>query len=64
MFGDAVDFLMKVKDEMGSIGEDYTIFGIDSLVFEVVQFVEEGGQMDDDSVADDAGGFFVEYAGG
>ncbi len=50
--------------QRGPIGEEDAIFGVDALFFEAIQFVEEGGEMNYYAVADDAGGFFVEYSGG
>ena len=64
MFGNAVDGLVEVKDYMSSIGEEDTSFSINPLMFEVVQFIKEGGEMNDDSIANDAGGLFVEDSGG
>mmetsp|Transcript_17672 Transcript_17672/g.21089 ORF Transcript_17672/g.21089 Transcript_17672/m.21089 type:complete len:391 (-) Transcript_17672:21-1193(-) len=60
----SINLLMKIKDNVRPIThQDPSFVGYPRL-FEVVEFVEEGGYVDDDSVADDAGGGFVEYSGG
>mmetsp|Transcript_28360 Transcript_28360/g.41201 ORF Transcript_28360/g.41201 Transcript_28360/m.41201 type:complete len:80 (-) Transcript_28360:463-702(-) len=60
----SINFLMKVKDEMSTVGYFDAARGIDAAGAEGVKLVEEGGKVDDDSVSNDAGGFFVEDSGG
>lgn len=64
VLADSVDFLVEVEDDVSAIGEEDATLGIDARSGETIDFVEERWEVDDDSVADDAGGFFVEDSGG
>mmetsp|Transcript_23520 Transcript_23520/g.49756 ORF Transcript_23520/g.49756 Transcript_23520/m.49756 type:complete len:616 (-) Transcript_23520:291-2138(-) len=64
VFVEPVDLLVEVEDEVGAVGDEDAAFGVDSRLEESVELVEEGGEVDDDAVADDAGGLLVEDAGG
>mmetsp|Transcript_26706 Transcript_26706/g.39499 ORF Transcript_26706/g.39499 Transcript_26706/m.39499 type:complete len:150 (+) Transcript_26706:991-1440(+) len=60
----SVDFLMKIKDQMGSITQKHAA-GVVNVVFgERVQLVQKGGEVHDDAVAHDAGRLVVQNSGG
>ena len=60
----AVDLLVEIKDQVGAVGNLDPALVLDATGREGIELIEEGGEMDDDTVANDAGGLVVEDARG
>jgi hypothetical protein len=55
---------VEVEHDVRAVAEEYAIFGGHARRLEAVDLGEEGGQVHDDAVPDDARRVRVEYAGG
>ena len=64
VFVDTVYHLVKIKDDVCTIGDEDAVFSIDTRLGESIYFFDEGWEVDDDSIADDADGLFVKDSGG
>ena len=60
----AVDLLVEVEDEVGAVRDLDAAVVLDAAGREGIELVEEGGEVDDDAIADDARGLVVENARG
>ena len=60
----AVDLLVKVEDEVGAVRDLDAAVVLDAAGREGIELVEEGGEVDDDAIADDARGLVIENARG
>ena len=60
----AVHGLVEPEEQVRPVGKSEPSLGGNALLFQVVELVKEAGEVDDDAVADDAGGLLVEDPGG
>jgi len=60
----AVDFLMKVKDEVGTVRDLHSALILDAAGRQSIELIEEGGEVDDNAVANDARGLVIQNSRG
>lgn len=60
----SINCLVEIKDQVGSVGNENTTLVVNSLLGKAIEFLQEGRQVNDDTVSDNSNGLGVQDSTG